>query len=68
MDTVGIDSEEVPAVQRVLPGDPDNSYLYWKITDNPGITGQPMPLGSYPMTQREIRMIRRWIEQGAADN
>ena len=68
MDTVSVASQEVPAVQRVLPGDPDNSYLYWKITDNPGIGGNPMPLSSYPMTQREIRMIRRWIEQGALDN
>ena len=67
-DIVSIDSVEVPGVVRVLPGDPDNSYLFWKITDNPGITNNPMPLGSYPMTQREIRMIRRWIEQGALDN
>jgi uncharacterized membrane protein len=68
MDTVSIASEEVPEVVRVLPGDPDNSYLFWKITDNPGITNNPMPLGNFPMTQREIRMIRRWIEQGALDN
>jgi hypothetical protein len=66
---VGIDSFQVPEVKRVLPGDPDNSYLYWKITDNPGIGAtNPMPYGAYPMTQREIRMIRRWIEQGALDN
>jgi uncharacterized membrane protein len=68
MDTVSIDSMEVPEVARVLPGDPDNSYLFWKITDNPSIIGESMPRNSPPMTPREIRMIRRWIEQGALDN
>ncbi len=65
---VDVDSVEIPGVKRVLPGDPDNSYLFLKITNAPGIGGIPMPYGSYPMTQREIRMIRRWIEQGASDN
>ena len=64
---VNVDGVEVAEVKRVLPGDPDNSYLFWKITDAPGIANSPMPLGSFPMTQREIRMIRRWIEQGALD-
>lgn len=65
---VDVDSVEVPEVKRVLPGDPDNSYLFWKITNAPGIANGAMPLGRDPMTQREIRMIRRWIEQGALDN
>ena len=65
---VNVDSVEVPELKRVLPGDPDNSYLYWKITNNPGIENNAMPLGSYPMTGREIRTIKRWIEQGALDN
>jgi len=65
---VNIDSMEVPSVKRVLPEDPNNSYLYWKITNKAGITGSPMPLGSFPMSARSIRMIQRWIEQGALDN
>jgi hypothetical protein len=30
--------------------------------------GESMPRNSPAMTPREIRMIRRWIEQGALDN
>ena len=66
---VDVPSVEDPEVNRVLPGNPNQSYLFWKITDNDGIgLTEPMPLGGYPMSQRNIRMIQRWIEQGAPDN
>src|SRR5262249_3815901 len=38
---VNVPSMEVPAVDRVLPEDPDNSYLFWKITNKVGIMGSP---------------------------
>ena len=50
----------------IVPGNPDGSYLYKKITDAPGISGQPMPIGGsggMPTEDREI--IRSWIELGA---
>lgn len=65
---VDVDSDEQPAVKRVLAGDPANSYLFQKITNAPGISLNPMPLGSFPMTQPEIDTIEAWIEQGALDN
>ena len=50
----------------IVPGNPDGSYLYKKITDAPGISGQPMPIGGsggMPAEDREI--VRSWIELGA---
>jgi hypothetical protein len=56
------------ALMRVLPGDPANSYLYRKITNAPGIIGQPMPFGAFPMPQAQIDTIGAWILQGALNN
>ena len=39
MDTVSIASMGIPEVVCVLPGDPDNSDPFWKITDTPGHHG-----------------------------
>ena len=55
-----------PGAVRVIPGDPDNSYLVQKLEGAPGIVGQRMPRTSGPfLTDGQIRIIRRWIEQGA---
>jgi len=50
-------------VFRVLPGDPDNSYLIQKLEDNQMAGGQ-MPLGT-PLQQAVIDDIRLWITNGA---
>jgi hypothetical protein len=65
---VDVASMEQPTVKRVVAGDPANSYLFQKITNAPGISGSPMPLGSFPMSQPEIDTIEAWIAQGAPDN
>ena len=54
-------------------GDPLNSYLYLKISDQqdsvPGGGGSPMPLGSDEgMTPAERAIISQWIEEGAPQN
>ena len=57
----------------VVPGDPDNSYVYQKITGqnvcekSPGVPSDRMPLGA-PLEETEIATIRAWILQGAKDN
>jgi len=66
--TVNVMSGEIPAVKRVLPGDLANSYLYRKITNAPGIIGQPMPFGAFPMPQAQIDTIGAWILEGALNN
>jgi mono/diheme cytochrome c family protein len=65
---VNVDSFQIPALKRVLPFDPANSYLFQKITGADGILNNPMPIGGFPMTDAEIATIEAWITQGAADN
>jgi hypothetical protein len=62
---VGVPSAEQPAVLRVKPGDPDNSYMVRKIENAPGITGMQMPLNETPLPQATIDAIRQWITNGA---
>lgn len=55
-----------PGAIRVIPSDPDNSYLVQKLEGTPGIVGQRMPRTSGPfLTDGQMRIIRRWIELGA---
>ena len=53
---------------RVVPGNPDNSYLVQKIEGASGIVGVRMPLNGPYLSDGQIRIIRRWIETGAARN
>jgi mono/diheme cytochrome c family protein len=65
---VGVASIEKPALLRVAPGDPENSYIYHKLEGAPGIGGARMPLNGTPLTDGQIRVIERWIETGAAND
>ena len=62
---VGVPSTEQPAVLRVKPGDPDNSYMVRKIENASGISGMQMPLGENPLPQATMDAIRQWITNGA---
>lgn len=62
---VGVPSAEQPALLRVKPGDPDNSYMVHKIEGLSGISGGQMPLGETPLPQATIDAIRQWITNGA---
>ncbi|HKQ69606.1 MAG TPA: hypothetical protein VJT73_09715, partial [Polyangiaceae bacterium] len=52
--------------KRILPGDPENSYLFLKITGRPPV-GNPMPPPStgVTLTADEVSTIKNWILQGA---
>jgi hypothetical protein len=51
---------------RVIPGDPDNSYLVQKLEGSAAITGRRMPFSGPPyLTDGQIKIIRRWIQIGA---
>jgi hypothetical protein len=65
---VGVESQEVPGLLRVAPGDPDNSYLVMKVAGDPRIAGERMPFGGPYLEQAEIDAIREWIESGALNN
>jgi hypothetical protein len=63
---VGIASVEVGTLQRVAPGNPNDSYLIRKLEGGPGIVGNRMPLVGPPLAQATIDSIRLWIANGAA--
>ena len=62
---VGVPSAEQPALLRVNPGDPNDSYIVRKIEGVAGISGGQMPLGETPLPQATIDAIRQWITDGA---
>ena len=54
---------------RVIPGDPDNSYLIHKVEGLPDIVGVRMPYSGPPyLTDGQILIIKRWIALGAPRN
>ena len=61
---VSIASLEVPALRRVNPGDPANSYLIQKLEGTHAV-GDQMPSGGPPLPQNTIDAMRDWIQQGA---
>jgi hypothetical protein len=57
-------ANENPSIFRVTPGDPQNSYLWRKITPGQPITGDRMPqTGSITEAQRQL--VTDWILRGA---
>jgi len=63
--TVGVASDEQPALLRIEPYDVANSYLYMKVTADPGISGDPMPLNRPPLNDSDLALLAAWIDQGA---
>jgi len=64
---VDVASIQVPALDRVEPGDPDNSYLIHKLEGTQSV-GTRMPQGGPFLDQATIDMIRQWIADGAPNN
>ena len=55
-----------PGAMRVIPGDPDNSYLIQKLEGVAAIVGRRMPNNGPPYLQDgQILIIRRWVANGA---
>jgi hypothetical protein len=65
---VGVRSPRQPLYLRVDPGKPDISYLIRKLEDADDIVGVQMPLGSAPLRDEQIALIRTWIAEGAQRN
>ncbi len=58
-----------PGAIRVIPGDPENSYIIHKLEGRPGIVGQRMPRTGGPyLTDGQILVIKRWIQLGARND
>lgn len=65
---VNVASQEQPALMRVKPGEPNNSYVVHKLEGSAGITGSRMPLGGPFLDQATIDEVRAWIAGGAPNN
>lgn len=66
---VGRPSARKPGATFVIPGDPDNSYLVQKLEGHADIVGVRMPIGGPPyLTEGQMLVIRRWIQEGAGNN
>lgn len=67
---VNVASTDNPDLFLVAPGQPDSSYLVWKIEGNANIEGQRMPrgTGASPLSTTNINVIRTWISDGALNN
>jgi hypothetical protein len=65
---VGAPSSGKPGAIRVIPGDPENSYLIHKLEGRPGIVGTQMPRGDVRLSAGQILVIKRWIERGAPND
>lgn len=61
---VGVASAEVPSLQRVKVGSPDDSYLVHKLEGSAAV-GARMPLGGPFLDDAAIAVIRQWIAAGA---
>jgi hypothetical protein len=55
-------------MMRVVPFDPDASFLWMKINDPASEYGQRMPDRGAALPAESKSWIRRWIEQGALPN
>jgi hypothetical protein len=60
-----VPSQEVSTLDRVKPGDPNNSYIILKLQGSAGIVGQQMPYGGPYLPQSTIDVIKQWITNGA---
>jgi hypothetical protein len=66
---VGVPSSQLPSMNRITAGDPDNSYLWLKLKAvggylDAGGKGDPMPLIG-ELTQDQVDTIEAWIIAGA---
>jgi len=60
---------EIEPKWRVLPGQPDSSYIMQKIISATPKFGTRMPLDGPPfLSQTDIQLIRNWIAQGAPND
>ena len=62
---VNVTSISEPPLKRVLPGDPNNSYIIHKLEGTQSV-GARMPFGGPFLDQATIDQVRAWIQAGAA--
>lgn len=62
-------SSEIPTLREVMPGNPDASYLIWKINGHgpagEAIQGVRMPATGVALSQALIDKLTQWVRDGA---
>ncbi|MDP3277631.1 MAG: hypothetical protein Q8Q09_20785 [Deltaproteobacteria bacterium] len=53
---------------RVVPFEPEQSYLLYKLLGQGPIRGAAMPRGAARLTGPELDLVQRWVLEGAQDN
>jgi hypothetical protein len=61
---INVTSTENPPMKRVLPGDPEHSYVYLKVACEGGIVGDCMPNDAVH-DPHMAQVFHDWIEAGA---
>ncbi len=76
VEVVNVASTAHPTMKRVVPGDPQNSFLVHKLTDGlcalakdcvGGDCGERMPQGNDALPADELEKIVEWIRNGAPE-
>ena len=57
-----------PGVNRVAPGDPENSYILHKVEGRSDIVGVRMPQGGPYLSEGQVLVLKRWIARGAPND
>jgi hypothetical protein len=66
---VNVPSRGKAGATRVIPGDPENSYIIHKLEGRSDIVGRRMPFSGAPfLTDGQMLIIKRWIATGAPRN
>lgn len=68
---VGQPSVELPTMLRISAGNPNESYVWYKLNGSHrkvGGSGVRMPMHQPPLPNAFMVVFEKWIEQGAPDN
>lgn len=66
---VNVASSQKSGAVRVIPGNPDGSYLVQKLRGDAGIVGLRMPRNGPPyLSDDQVNLIRQWIQAGARND
>src|SRR5690606_33014157 len=57
--------KENPDAHAIVPGSPKSSEAFLRMITEDSSLMMPPPESNLQLTEREIRLIRKWIEQGA---
>jgi hypothetical protein len=65
---VNVASADAPTLTLVVPGKPEQSYLYLKLTQAMPATGVQMPKNGDTLSADRLALVHDWIAAGAKDD